>query len=228
MSEHPPLHRARQLLRVIAPDWSSSTGTLQRFSRPTTSDDWQAVDAAIPVSLGRGGLSWGIGLHPGSQPGPQKTEGDGRAPAGVFAITALFGEAGPESGFARAARLPYLAATPELKAIDDPQSRYYNRIIDTRRVMADWTSCEDMLRDDGRYAVGAVIAHNAAPPVPGAGSCIFLHVWAAPGAPSAGCSCGALPEIGKICAWLDAAEAPCLMQLPLAEYQRLHDAWQLP
>ena len=33
-----------------------------------------------------------------------------------------------------------------------------------------------MLRADGRYAIGAVVAHNADPPLlPGAGSCIFLH-----------------------------------------------------
>ncbi|WP_412479800.1 L,D-transpeptidase family protein [Azonexus sp. IMCC34839] len=223
-----PLAGCRQLLRVLAPDWASTTGELQRFARAAVEGDWQPVGEAIPVSLGRNGLAWGLGLHPASDTGPHKAEGDGRAPAGVFAITALFGSADADSDFARAARLPYLAATPDLKAIDDPQSQHYNRIVDQRTVDKDWSSCEDMLRTDERYTVGAVIAHNTTPPQPGAGSCIFLHVWENPGAPTAGCTAGALADIRDICLWLDAAASPCLVQLPQAEYAQLRSAWQLP
>ena len=223
-----PLAGCRQLLRVIAPDWASTTGELQRFARATAEGEWQPVGETIPVSLGRSGLAWGLGLHPASDTGPHKAEGDGRAPAGVFAITALFGSADADSDFARATRLPYFAATPDLKAIDDPQSQHYNRIVDQRTVTKDWSSCEDMLRADERYAVGAVIAHNAAPPQPGAGSCVFLHVWEKPGAPTAGCTASAQADIQEICLWLEAAASPCLVQLPQAEYARLRGCWQLP
>ncbi len=223
-----PLAGCRQILRVLAPDWASTTGELQRFARATAEDGWQPVGEAIPVSLGRRGLAWGIGLHPASEEGPRKTEGDGRAPAGLFAITALFGSADADSDFAHTARLPYLAATLDLKAIDDPRSKHYNRIVDQRTVDKDWSSCENMLRTDERYAVGAVIAHNAAPPQPGAGSCIFLHVWEKPSAPTAGCTAGAMTDIREICLWLEAAASPCLVQLPQAEYVRLRSAWQLP
>ena len=223
-----PLTGCRQILRVLAPDWASTNGELQRFTRTTPDSDWLPVGEAIPVSLGRGGLGWGLGLHSASEDGPRKTEGDGRAPAGVFAITALFGSADADSDFALAARLPYLAATPDLKAIDDPQSQQYNRIVDQRTVTKDWASCEDMLRTDERYTVGAVIAHNTTPPQPGAGSCIFLHVWEKPGAPTAGCTAGALADIREICLWLEAAASPCLVQMQQAEYARLRGAWQLP
>ena len=218
---------SRQLVVVVAPHWDSTAARLQRFARAGSDGDWQPVGPAIAVSLGRAGLAWGRGLHPVVD-GREKREGDACAPAGVFAITALFGEAAPDSLLARAARLPYLAATPELKAIDDPASAHYNRIVDRSAVAPDWASCEDMLRHDERYAVGAVVAHNAEPPEPGAGSCIFLHVWAGEGVPTAGCTAMALADMSEIAGWLDASAAPLLVQLPLAEYTARRAAWGLP
>lgn len=218
------------MLVVVAPDWTSTAGRLLRFARDHGDGCWQAAGPALAVSLGRAGLAWGRGRHP--QPdrtGPVKQEGDGRSPAGVFAITALFGEDGPAGSLAQTARLPWLHATASLKAIDDPASRYYNRIVDRAAVaQPDWISCEDMLRDDGRYAVGAVVAHNAEPPLPGAGSCIFLHVRASAGAPTAGCTALALADMRELAGWLDGAAAPLLVQLPRAEYERRRAEWGLP
>lgn len=218
---------SRQMLRVIAPSWNSTAAILQRFERPDVNGNWQACGPAIPVSLGRSGLAWGRGLHP-PVGGAEKREGDGRAPAGIFAITELFGVAAPDSAFVRAARLPYRQATPDLKAIDDPASVHYNRIVDQAAVTPDWSSCEDMLRSDQRYAAGALVAHNAGPIWPGAGSCIFLHVWAAPGVPTAGCTAMALDSMTEIAAWLDGAADPVLVQLPQAEYERRRQPWGLP
>jgi L,D-peptidoglycan transpeptidase YkuD (ErfK/YbiS/YcfS/YnhG family) len=113
--------------------------------------------------------------------------------------------------------------------VDDLASRYYNQIVDSTRVdRVDWVSCEDMWRADGRYAVGAVVGHNCAPAVPGAGSCIFLHVWAAPGVPTAACTAMALADMTAIAGWLDGAASPVLVQLPQAEYEGLREAWGLP
>lgn len=224
-----PLASSRQLLVVRAADWASTTARLQRFARDEPTAVWQAYGGAIKVSLGRAGLAWGSGLHHatgGDQ--PAKREGDGKAPAGIFAITELFGEAEAGSQFAQSARLPYRCATGDLKCIDDPASRYYNQVIDQREVdTVDWHSHENMLRDDERYAIGAVIAHNSACR-PEAGSCIFLHVWQAEGMPTAGCTAAALADVTEICLWLDAAAAPLLVQLPQAEYDRYRQAWALP
>lgn len=225
-----PLAPSRQLILVTAPDWTSTAAELQRFERESLAAEWRRVGASVPVSLGKSGLAWGIGLHREiSASGPTKKEGDGCAPAGIFALTALFGYAGPASDLAHAARLPYYAATPDLKAIDDPLSRYYNQLVDQRCVDAiDWQSHEEMWRDDARYAIGAVVAHNSEPPLPGAGSCIFLHVWHGPGLPTAGCTASSLADMTEICAWLDGAAAPLLVQLPQAEYRHFKDAWALP
>ena len=223
-----PLAASCQLLRVVADDWASTTAQLRRFERTRRGAGWTPVGDAIKVSLGQSGLAWGIGLHREvSADGPVKREGDRRAPAGVFAITALFGSADQE--LARSARLPYLAATRELKAIDDPASRHYNRIVEQSALAEiDWVSHEDMLRGDDRYAIGAVVAHNSPQPTPGAGSCIFIHVWHSKDVPTAGCTAGALSDIAKLCAWLDGASSPVLIQLPRAEYERYQAAWALP
>jgi hypothetical protein len=221
---------SRQLLLVVAEDWASSAGQLRRFARESVDGKWLPVGKPVAVSLGRSGLAWGRGLHPPfGGAGPEKREGDARAPAGVFAISALFGTAGAESDLARAAKLPYLCATRDLKCIDDPASAHYNRIVDqTSIARPNWTSCEDMLRSDGRYAVGALVGHNCDPVAPGAGSCIFLHVWAAPGMPTAGCTAMALADMTEIAGWLDGAAAPVLVQLPRAEYERRRAGWGLP
>ncbi|MDE2440427.1 MAG: hypothetical protein KGP14_05345 [Betaproteobacteria bacterium] len=224
-----PLTHSRQLLVVTATDWTSTTADLQRYVRERADTEWQAVGRPTLVSLGKSGLAWGLGLHhhTGTE-GLPKREGDGRAPAGIFAITALFGEADDESQFAQSARLPYRCATGDLKCIDDPASCYYNRVIDQREVdTVDWRSHEDMLRDDERYAIGAVISHNSAC-LPEAGSCIFLHVWQAAGIPTAGCTAASLADVSEICLWLDKTAHPLLVQLPEAEYRRHQEDWGLP
>lgn len=223
-----PLADTRQLLVVVAPSWASTAGLLQRYERDTRAANWRRLGPGVGVSLGRAGLAWGRGLH-AQQNGLEKREGDGCAPAGVFAITSLFGYAPADSAFARALKLPYLSTTPDFKAIDDPASVHYNRIVDQAAVAnPDWSLCEDMRRSDERYAVGAVVAHNAEPPVAGAGSCIFLHVWAAADVPTAGCTAMALADMTEIAGWLDAAAMPLLIQLPLVEHERLFEAWELP
>lgn len=215
-----------QLLLCQAADWDASHGQLLRLERAAGSD-WQAATAPVAVTLGRNGLAWGRGRHP-AQPGLAKREGDGRAPAGVFAITALFGYAAADAPWVQAARLPYFAAQPGLKCVDDPASRHYNRLVDQSAVRPDWVSCEDMQRADARYEVGAVIAHNTAHPVPGAGSCIFLHVWESPATATSGCTAMARDAMFAIASWLDGARQPLLVQLPAPVFQDLHLAWGLP
>lgn len=221
-----PLVCARQLVLVVAPAWHSTSAELRRFERQNLSADWQQTGAAFKVSLGKSGLAWGRGVHREMAAGAAaKREGDGCAPAGVFAITELFGYADQLVG----AKLPYRSATSDLKCIDDPASSHYNQIVDQGTLdEIDWQSHEDMLRCDERYEIGAVVAHNSLQPVPGAGSCIFIHVWQSEGVPTAGCTAGALPEIAELCNWLDGTAAPLLVQLPQSEYLRFKDEWALP
>ena len=221
---------SRQLLLVIASGWEAPAAQLQRFERVHLDANWQPVGVKIAVSLGKSGLAWGRGLHPEiSGAEPEKREGDGCAPAGIFAITTLFGYAAFDSPFAGAAKLPYLCATTDLKAVDDPTSTYYNRIVDQSSVARpDWVSCEDMRRSDQRYAVGAVVAHNSEPSLPGAGSCIFLHVWESEGRPTAGCTAMSLADMTALASWLHGAALPVLVQLPRSEYESRCEHWGVP
>lgn len=226
MPDLPMLAASRQMLLVLAEDWNSAAGHLLRFVRAAAEADWVPVGEAIPVSLGRSGLAWGRGLHPTRHDGRQsKSEGDGRAPAGVFAIPALFGERKP----VEALHLPFVLVSSGLKCIDDPGSAHYNRFVDIEQgAHKDWASCEDMLRSDERYTLGAVVAHNLDPVVPGAGSCIFLHVWGGLGVPTAGCTAMEPADMRALACWLDDVANPVLVQLPRAEYEALREEWGLP
>ncbi len=61
-----------------------------------------------------------------------------------------------------------------------------------------------MWRDDDLYDIVVVLGHNDAPPVPGLGSAIFLHVARPDFAPTEGCVALAFPDL---LAFLTAAPA---------------------
>ena len=218
---------ARQLVLVTTPDWDATQGRLRRFERH--GESWREVGAAVPITVGRTGLAWGAGLHPAQDGGPSKREGDGKAPAGAFRI-------GPAFGYAPAAAtaLPYLPMTATHWCMDVAGSPLYNRIVDAREVgdAAVAGSTEPMRRDvhangDQRYRLGFVIEHNA-DGRDGAGSCIFAHLWKAPGEATAGCTAMAEPAMLALTGWLQPWAHPIIVQLTDAEHRRLRAAWRLP
>lgn len=220
---------AEQLVVVVTADWNAPNGELRRYERSGDSAAWREVGGAAPVTVGRAGSAWGIGLHPAQPSGPQKREGDGRAPAGVFALGTAFGYA---NGVATA--LPYRAMSGSDYCIDVPASPLYNRIVDAREVGENAVagSTEPMRRDlhadgDQRYRLGFVIEHNPNAQ-PGAGSCIFAHLWKAPGEPTAGCTAMADGVMEQLAGWLDPRRRPVFVLLPQSEYRRLHLSWTLP
>jgi L,D-peptidoglycan transpeptidase YkuD (ErfK/YbiS/YcfS/YnhG family) len=95
----------------------------------------------------------GIGLHgTGEAEAPRKKEGDESSPAGVFRLFSAFGLA--DSTQLPFLRFPYEQITATTEAIDDPQSRYYNRIVDRAAIAhPDWSSSESMLRVGGALPV---------------------------------------------------------------------------
>jgi L,D-peptidoglycan transpeptidase YkuD (ErfK/YbiS/YcfS/YnhG family) len=221
-----PWSEAQQLVLVITPDWNSSRGTLRTYSRDARG--WHAASDALPAVIGRAGSAWGIGLHP-LQPGPIKREGDGRSPAGVFAIGTAFGYADSAS-----TGLPYLALNADDYCVDVSGSPLYNRIVDARDVgtAAVAGSTEPMRRDlhangDDAYKIGFVIEHNPHGE-PGAGSCIFAHLWKSADSSTSGCTAMTEPAMRALLGWLQPREHPVFVLLPRAEYERLRAAWNLP
>ena len=222
----PELVDCRQVIVVTTTRWNSVSAQLACFERTTPESAWHCALPPSPAVIGRNGLAWGIGLH-GTNPPDEaiKREGDGCTPAGVFSLEEAFGYATP--GEAAVQNFPYRHVTNTVEGIDDPASRYYNRLIDATRVTKDWRSSEQMLREDGAYRWGVVIQHNWKP-YPGYGSCIFLHGWSGSDQPTAGCTALPLDKVKAIIRWLDKKKRPFLVQLPANEYDRWKRAWLLP
>jgi hypothetical protein len=146
--------------------------------------------------------------------------------AGVFRLFFVFGLANPAQ--VRFLRFPYQQITATTEAIDDPQSRYYNRIVDRAAIAdPDWSSSESMLRVGGPYRCGIMIEHNWRPR-PGLGSCIFLHVWDSARRGTAGCIAVSSAHLEQLLHWIDAQNNPLIFQLPLPEYFLLRRSWELP
>jgi L,D-peptidoglycan transpeptidase YkuD (ErfK/YbiS/YcfS/YnhG family) len=119
--------------------------------------NWQ-----VPCAIGRGGAC----------AADAKREGDGCTPLGRWPVrAALFrpSRASPPPGFA----LPWRWTSPGDGWSDDPADPAYNRPVRLPHRF----STETLQRDDMLYDVVLVMGHNDTPPVAGAGSAIFFHLW---------------------------------------------------
>ena len=222
-----PWHGARQMIVVTTAGWNADHGILRTFERRR--GRWRMVGSATPVTVGRNGAGWGLGLNAPQGGGPVKREGDNRSPAGVFRIGQAFGYA------ARAdTAMPYRALTVTDWCVDVSASPHYNRIVDAKRVgdAAVKGASEPMRRDlhfagDQRYRQGFVIEHNPRA-TPQAGSCIFAHRWVSPTTATTGCTAMAPAAMRSLLAWLKPRDHPVFVLLPQAEYRRLQLPWRLP
>jgi L,D-peptidoglycan transpeptidase YkuD (ErfK/YbiS/YcfS/YnhG family) len=231
------LASSTQIIVVTTSNWNAVEGRLRRYERDTAQAKWRPVGSPISIVVGKRGLGWGIGMavtddsNVRAASDPVKREGDGKSPAGVFALGSAFGYASqPLPGL----KMPYLNLTPSTECVDDPNSKYYNRIVDRSVTAPDWTSSEHM-RDIGEYRWGIVVDHNGIvaegngnSPVPRGGSCVFLHIWQGHDQGTAGCTAMSQAHLEALLTWLDPARKPLLVQLPEPTYERLIHRWTLP
>lgn len=204
-----------QLILVVSKDFNTSQGMLYTYEKHV--DNYDAVFTPIKVNLGRHGLAWGVSethftQHPND---PQKYEGDGKSPAGIFPIRSSFGYAKNSN-----AKLPYLYATHDLVCVDDIHADDYNRILYNTKAKQSYHSYEIMRRDDNLYQMGLVVDYNPLA-VPSRGSCIFLHLQKSDNAPTAGCTAMSQSNIEKIITWLDPEKKPILVQIPASSCKTL-------
>lgn len=217
---------AEQLVVVTTPSWTSTTGAMRRFERSTPTSEWRPLESPIQVVVGRTGIAWGTSFDNISAEGPYKHEGDGKAPAGVFALDTAFGFAPRDS--MQDVKLPYVQLLPTTDCVDDTASAHYNTVVDRTTVpLVDWKSAEQM-REVAQYKIGVIVGYNATPPVKGRGSCIFLHIWAGPDSHTAGCTAFDEAKLREVIAWLDPKRRPLLVQLTAKAYSALLADWKLP
>lgn len=214
-----------QMILVVTPDMDVPGGQLQRFER-NAAGIWEASGDPIPTMIGKNGLGWGIGLHPEVKDGVLKKEGDGKAPAGVFILSRVFGFLPIDS---LNVTMPYTYVSEAVECVDDVESKYYNMILIRRDIWTEpeWNSSEKMLAVGEQYALGVTVDHNPER-IPGRGSCIFLHIWGGIDDPTIGCTSVDADNMQRIAEWLDPQANPVLVQLAKPDYQQLKEKWQLP
>ncbi len=200
-----------QIVLVTTKNWNSSRGTMIFLEKK--GGKWQKLFKS-PVFVGRNGLAWGIGLH-SKKSGNIKKEGDGRAPAGIFELSYAFGYQKVELNY------PYKVMSRYDICIDDINSKYYNKIADSRKIAKDYNSFEKMKLEKNYYKLGLTVVHNNfnKTPAKGFGSCIFIHIK---NKPTAGCT--ALPtekSMLKLLTFLNKSKHPILIQGPKSEIDRL-------
>lgn len=121
-----------------------------------TSVTWNQI-FTVPGLCGRGGIT------------EEKREGDGKTAAGIFGISMAFGiQADPGS------MLPYHQLQDSDYWVDDPDSIYYNQLVNIQETGQAWTSAEHMAAVSPEYNYGLALDYNK-DCVPGAGSAIFIH-----------------------------------------------------
>jgi len=214
-----------QLIVSLAPSWDDSRGKLQLLER--TPEGWRPVSPVIAVLYGKHGLAWGRGVPGTEVEGKAKREGDGRAPAGVFALGTIFGD---DAALPEGADFPYHQVTARDAWVDDPKHPFYNRhvVIDDPAHPPAWFEKHRMRVGDAAFRWRVEIRHNAEPPVAGAGSVIFFHIRRGPERRTAGCTVMAEDDLLTMIRWLRADRKPHYVLLPYPEYLARLEPWGLP
>lgn len=220
------LSASEQLILVTTPTWDSSIGQLQRYNRSSTQQHWKRVGKSISVVLGKKGSAWGnehktLVEKENDDLAPIKQESDGKTPAGIYSIGHTF-------GFAEKSNTEnYFPLTNTSVCVDDINSIYYNRLIDSSHIAnVDWNSGEKM-REVPQYKIGAMVLYNT-PSVKNAGSCIFLHIWKDPTSGTAGCVAMEETNLSEVLNWLDEKQKPLIAILPVQVYSNIKTKWKLP
>ena len=223
-----PLDGSNQLVLVLATTARSNKAVLQFFDRD--GDTWRFSFSCSAV-IGRNGVAWGRGLHSDrdrTDGDPVKVEGDGASPQGAFPLVHAYGYPPPTQV---RISFPYTQSGPDLICCDDPGSRYYNEIVNVTGKKLDparLPSHEKMLRSDDLYKYAVLVGHNTRRPKPGAGSCIFIHLWRNFNSPTAGCTAISEGDMLTLLSELDIDKNPVMVLLTRRNYLRLRDEWGLP
>ncbi|BCU78266.1 L,D-transpeptidase family protein [Luteolibacter sp. LG18] len=210
-----------------AKDWNTSYVILALWQRDG-GGAWKQVGPTWSGRLGRDGLVWGRGMSPAPAGARLKSEGDWRAPAGVFSIGGAWGN---DAAIKKKPGQFYRQVTSRDLWVEDPTSKDYNKnVILDHEPSTPWEKKQQMKQDDPAHKIKLFIAHNAAPRiVPGGGSSIFFHIWRADGAkPTAGCTTMQEDKLRWLISNIDPSRNPVYVLLPAAEYQAKRTEWKLP
>jgi len=217
----------RQIVIILSESWTSYPA--RAFCIEKETDTWSTVAGPFSAVVGSNGMAWDAGFTERNHSALTKKEGDRKAPAGVLRLIKAMGySAAAPAGSA----FPYEQIHASSLCIDDPVSEHYNRIFDSpgplNPIKVDWKSSEIMKRKDDLYKWLIVVDYNKQRPTPGAGSCIFMHVWRSKNRGTAGCTALSEADMTLLLEWLKPELNPVLIQMPVSEYELRAPAWNLP
>ena len=136
----------------------------------------------IPCAIGKGGACAGDDKH----------EGDGCTPRGHWPVRGALLRR-DRFMLRSMPAIPWRWTRAGDGWSDDSADPCYNRPVRLPRGF----SAETLQRDDAAYDIIVVLGHNDAPPVPGAGSAIFFHIWI-DARPTEGCVAVATEDMLRI------------------------------
>jgi L,D-peptidoglycan transpeptidase YkuD (ErfK/YbiS/YcfS/YnhG family) len=197
-----------QVVEVRTSGWSDIHGTMLLWDY---NDSTYVLKDSFPVLVGRNGLAIDTSFSLKSMlTGPQKKEGDGCSPAGVFNLSLVFSYHPTEN-----LKMPFKQVTKNDLCVDDVQSVYYNKLIAADTIeKPDYKSFEYMQRDDHQYEYGVWVNYNTDFVRKGDGSCIFLHIYKDNQTPTSGCTAMEKSDMMTLIQWLDSSKNPVLVQFP--------------
>ena len=201
------LIKNKQVLFVKTMNDASIHGTLILYERKNNRQHWKGVDS-FAVVVGRSGLAGDVNNKISFSNLPIKKEGDGKSPAGIFALGNVF-------SYHKLTHLhmPFKQVDTSCYCVDDANSLYYNRLIVKDTAKQAYNSFEHMKRNDDLYEYGIWVFYNSQPVVTGNGSCIFLHVWKDENSSTSGCTAMSESNINKLIHWLNKKKNPVLLQM---------------
>jgi D-alanyl-D-alanine dipeptidase len=200
------LQQSDQFILVTSDNLDAVVGNLKRYQRNPISHKWIKIGKTIPVVIGKKGLALDREFVNINIKAPIKKEGDNRSPMGIFKLGMAFGF---DKNNTVSKNMDYLAINQNTVCVDDSNSSYYNRVIDSSSVRdPDWQSKEDMSKIPF-YQYGAMVEYNNSRE-PQAGSCIFMHIWETSATGTAGCIAMEEENLKEVLAWLDKKYNPVM------------------
>jgi L,D-peptidoglycan transpeptidase YkuD (ErfK/YbiS/YcfS/YnhG family) len=185
---------AQQVIVVDAPSASSTTATL--FTFENDGSGWYQAFAPMPAVDGVNGWI----------PGPERHEGDGATPEGMYAIGSTMYGTDPSPG----TQFPYHQLVCGDWWDEDPASAAYNTFqhVACGSTPSFASGSEALWTEGNAYPSMAVIDFNT-PPTGPLGSGIFLH--ANVGAPTQGCVSLPYSDLIEVLRWLNPARHPVVV-----------------
>jgi len=179
-----------QLLSLELKSENSTTGILKLYEK--SGKQLILKKEFENVLIGKNGASF------------EKLEGDKKTPLGLFKLSTTFGY--DENSF----KMPYIKVSKEYHCVDDSNSKFYNKIINSNFLLKDYNSFEYMKRDDLQYKFGVVIDYNDIQ-AKNRGSCIFIHLKSKNKTPTAGCVALEEDEMIYLLNWLEKRKNPHIL-----------------